>query len=81
MKKKTPAEESNDTKILSAIPMTLHEFHLEQFPNNVMISQPFTHGYKVTYADGYISWCPKDIYNRLNQTNEKANVSLPTTLA
>jgi len=67
--------------IVTSTPMTLHEYHLDQFPEKVMISQPWTHGYKLTFEDGYISWCPKDIYDRLNETNEKEISNLPITLA
>ena len=56
-------------KIVSSEPMTLHQFNLEQ--NIPHISQPFSQGYKVVFEDGYIGWAPKEIFDRLNITNEK----------
>lgn len=41
---------------VEAEPMTLHDF--DDFKNCEHAGEN-AHGYKVTYPDGYVSWCPK----------------------
>jgi len=49
--------------IKNAEPMTLHQYNL--LMNKQHISQPYTLGYKLEFEEGYITWCPKDVYDRL----------------
>lgn len=58
---------NNRSSIKDFWPMTLHKFNLEM--SKPEISQPFTLGYKVEFNDGYITWCPKDIFERIHNTS------------
>ena len=46
--------------------------------NNKINTPPDTVGYEVTYADGYKSWCPKDVadaaYFKLNENNDGTKI-------
>lgn len=53
------------TKIVKAIPQTRAEFVNEKSDGAEKISvEDDAPGYKVTYEDGYISWSPKDTFER-----------------
>lgn len=49
--------------IKNAEPMTLHRYNL--LMNKQHISQPYTQGYKLEFEDGYVTWCPKDVYDKI----------------
>ena len=67
-------------KIVTKIPMTLHQFNLRWKINH--ISQPFLQGYEIILEDGSIHWAPKDFIDKTNTENEKTiTTRLPTTLA
>ena len=50
------------TKIVDAIPMQALQAELNNFRTNDVPSE--TAGYKVTYEDGYESWCPKEVFDK-----------------
>ena len=45
---------------VEAEPMTAYEF--DDFKNREHTTAENAPGYKVTYPDGYVSWCPKDAF-------------------
>jgi uncharacterized protein (UPF0179 family) len=47
------------TKVVVATPMTKCAFAVE---HNKPCSLPDGLGYRVTYPDGYVSWCPKAVF-------------------
>ena len=49
------------TKIIDAEPMTEQEFLASQGAGNNQENRP---GYKVIYPDGYVSWSPKDVFEK-----------------
>lgn len=49
------------TKIVSARPMTAHEFAASK---GMPVDSENAHGYLVTYDDGYASWSPKAVFER-----------------
>ena len=53
--------------------MTLHQYHIHTDVQK--ISQGHTEGFKVEYEDGYETWCPKDVFERIatNELTEKSN--------
>ncbi len=50
------------TKIIKAEPMTQERFEAEK--RNCECAQGKTEGYKVVYEDGYVSWSPKEVFER-----------------
>jgi hypothetical protein len=56
------------TKIIAAEPMTEAEFivskmHFDKGAGLIM-DHPNRDGYRVRYEDGYISWSPKEVFER-----------------
>jgi hypothetical protein len=49
-------------KIISAEPMTATEFNQQVRP--LVYSGDSQDGYKVVYEDGYVSWSPKDVFEK-----------------
>jgi hypothetical protein len=50
-------------KMIEAEPMTDIEVE-EKKGHPICIGREDKKGYKVTYEDGYISWCPKDVFEK-----------------
>lgn len=50
------------TKIVKAEPMTSDDF--KRFKNQQIGLEENAHGYKVEYEDGYVSWSPKNVFER-----------------
>ena len=50
------------TKIVDAVPMQALQAELKGYRTNDVPSE--TPGYKVVYADGYKSWCPKSVFDK-----------------
>lgn len=50
------------TKIVKAEPMTSLDF--KKSKGFSISNEEDSHGYKVTYEDGYISWSPKEVFER-----------------
>lgn len=50
------------TKVVDAVPMQALQAELNNFRTNDVPSE--TAGYKVTYEDGYESWCPKNVFDK-----------------
>jgi len=67
-------------KVVQAEPMTLGEFYKEKGTpyETIKAGDP---GYKVVYPDGYVSWSPKDVFEKAymqvgdNNTIEENNVN------
>lgn len=55
------------TNIVEADPMTLGEYNNFRGWNIPENEDPNTEGYKITYADGYISWCPKGRFDEVSR--------------
>lgn len=58
-------------KVVEAVPMTAVEadekgYEVGKEINNGIEHFPNPEGYKVTYKDGYESWCPKDVFEKNN---------------
>ncbi|MFA5381925.1 MAG: Gp49 family protein [Candidatus Micrarchaeia archaeon] len=51
-------------KLVEAFPQTRDEFAASK--GNEMSSAPNEDGYRVKYADGYESWCPKEQFEKAN---------------
>ncbi len=50
------------TKVVKAEPMAVNDFNASQGkPQFASANAP---GYKVEYEDGYVSWSPKDVFER-----------------
>lgn len=49
-------------KIVKAEPLSREEFY--KFGNSEGYEEAKTPGYKVEYEDGYISWCPKEVFEK-----------------
>ena len=52
-------------KIVTAEPMTLGDF--ERIHDRSLGAVTGGDGYKVTYPDGYVSWCPKEQFEEANR--------------
>ncbi len=53
------------TKIIAAEPMTEMEFLSEKHNSpNIIMDHPDRPGYHVRYEDGYVSWSPKEVFER-----------------
>ena len=50
-------------KIVQAEPMSQKEF-IDSIERPMAFVQGLTEGYKVVYPDGYISWSPKDVFEK-----------------
>ena len=50
------------TKVVRAIPMTSLEWEDKKGIKNT--HNEFSNGYQVTYEDGYVSWSPKEVFER-----------------
>lgn len=67
-------------KMVQAEPMTYGEFHCEKGTPYETIKANNA-GYKVVYPDGYVSWSPKDVFEKAymqigdNNTIEEHNVN------
>ena len=59
-----PEEVYIGTKIIVAEPMTEGTFDEKYRPTLGNKGNPFREGYKVRYEDGYISWSPKETFER-----------------
>ena len=67
------------TKIIAAEPMTESAFDEKYRPTLGNKGNPFRQGYKVRYEDGYISWSPKETFERAyrKMTPEEQAMILP----
>ena len=61
------------TKIIAAIPMDEHTFLAL---NGRTSDSENRHGYKVRYEDGYVSWSPKETFERAYREVTRAEVDL-----
>jgi hypothetical protein len=55
------------TKIIAAEPMTRWEFEMFKNPNIIAFAPEAPRdepGYRVRYEDGYVSWSPKEVFER-----------------
>lgn len=50
-------------KLVHAKPMTRSEFH-QAILKKEWLSPTDANGYQVTYEDGYVSWCPKEVFEK-----------------
>lgn len=69
-------------KLVEAEPMTRGNFHEEQKKPEMLSAQQYVEeGYKVVYPDGYVSWSPKEVFEKAymkvgnNNTIEESNVN------
>lgn len=53
-------------KLVKAEPMTLGNYNKFKGWNIPENEDPTTEGYKVVYSDDYISWCPKEQFEKSN---------------
>jgi hypothetical protein len=51
-------------KLIEAEPMTREYFNAEKANSDVMDGSQETEGYKVVYPDGYVSWSPKEVFEK-----------------
>jgi hypothetical protein len=53
-------------KLIQAEPMTEIDFKLEKdhMLDHIPSSEPSMEGYKVVYPDGYVSWSPKEVFEK-----------------
>ena len=51
------------TKMIKAEPMNNHDFAKEKYGKE-KLDNPLQDGYKVQYSDDYISWSPKDVFEK-----------------
>jgi hypothetical protein len=70
-------------KIIKAEPMDQHYFLVKEkaLPAsdiNVLLHGPDRPGYKVVYEDGYVSWSPKDVFERSYRQITEAEKKLIT---
>jgi hypothetical protein len=63
-------------KMVQAEPMTLGEYNKFRGWAIPADENPDREGYKVTYPDGYVSWCPKEIFEKANmQVSDKNTIT------
>ena len=63
VKKMNPAMFYIRMNMVEMEPMTLHQF--DDFKNREHTGEN-ADGYKITYADGYVSWCPKAVSEKVS---------------
>lgn len=70
------------TKLVEAVPMDKHLFYPNaHIPSANTVIVQIERGYKVTYPDGYISWSPKEVFEKAymkvgdNNTVQESNVN------
>jgi hypothetical protein len=51
------------TKMIKAETMTNHDFAKEKYGKE-KLDNPLQEGYKVQYSDDYVSWSPKDVFEK-----------------
>ena len=51
------------TKVIAAEPMRYEEFCVTEKRQSYGIAENIS-GYRVRYEDGYVSWSPKDVFER-----------------
>lgn len=62
------------TKIIQAEPMTVEEYNEQIRP--LVYSGEDRNGYKVVYEDGYVSWSPKDVFEKSYRPTDNMSFGL-----
>jgi len=52
------------TKIVKGVPMTKSDFYTKIKKQDISDRANYGDGYMVTYEDGYVSWSPKEVFER-----------------
>lgn len=52
------------TKIVKGVPMTESDFYTNIKKQDISDRETYGDGYMVTYEDGYVSWSPKEVFER-----------------
>lgn len=52
------------TKVIAAEPMSRHEWMRAVTGETPIVGEDDRPGYKVRYEDGYVSWSPKEVFER-----------------
>ena len=63
-------------KIVEAEPMTNLDFQEKIKSSKLLPGVPFLNGYKAVYEDGYISWSPKDVFEKAYKELQEQDLGL-----
>lgn len=65
------------TKIVKGVPMTEADFYTNIKKQDISDRETYGDGYMVTYEDGYVSWSPKEVFERCYRllSNKEINMA------
>lgn len=65
------------TRIVKGVPMTETDFYKNIIKQDIGIRETYGDGYMITYEDGYVSWCPKKVFEQCYRllSNKEINMA------
>ena len=65
------------TKIVKGVPMTETDFYKNIKKQDISDRETYGDGYMVTYEDGYVSWSPKEVFEKCYRllSNKEINMA------